>query len=92
MLKTSDKLNSKQQTTLEDIFKNPISANLVWKDVESLFHALGGQVKEGRGSRVSIILNDLVGHFHKPHPRKETDKGTVKSVRLFLQNAGVKVE
>ncbi|MEW6501251.1 MAG: hexulose-6-phosphate isomerase, partial [Thermodesulfobacteriota bacterium] len=28
--------------------------------------------------------------FHRPHPRKETDKGAVKSLRRFLENAGVK--
>ena len=28
--------------------------------------------------------------FHRPHPRKETDKGAVKSVRKFLENAGVR--
>ena len=92
MPKTLIKLNSKQQKTLEDVLKNPIAANLVWNDVESLFRALGCQVREGRGSRVSVIFNDSVGHFHKPHPRKETDKGTVKSVRLFLRNAGIAVE
>ena len=42
MLKFSNKLNSKQQTTLEDIFQNPLSTNLVWKDVENLWHALRG--------------------------------------------------
>jgi hypothetical protein len=28
--------------------------------------------------------------FHRPHPRKETNKGAVKSVRSFLESAGVK--
>jgi hypothetical protein len=28
--------------------------------------------------------------FHRPHPRKETDKGAIKSVRRFLEAAGVK--
>jgi hypothetical protein len=28
--------------------------------------------------------------FHRPHPRKETDKGAVKSVRKFIEAAGVK--
>ncbi|WP_036487364.1 type II toxin-antitoxin system HicA family toxin [Myxosarcina sp. GI1] len=92
MPKTLTKLNSKQQKTLEDVLKNPIAANLVWNDVESLFRALGCQVKEGNGSRVSVVSNNTVGHFHKPHPSNETNRGTVKSVRLFLHNAGIIVE
>ena len=36
------------------------------------------------------MLNGVVAVFHRPHPRKETDKGALKSVRRFLMNAGVK--
>jgi len=28
--------------------------------------------------------------FHRPHPGKEADKGTLKSMRRFLVEAGVK--
>jgi len=35
-------------------------------------------------------LNNVVAVFHRPHPQKETDKGALKSVRRFLENAGVK--
>ncbi|NLK59678.1 MAG: hypothetical protein GX290_01355 [Treponema sp.] len=27
--------------------------------------------------------------FHRPHPKKITDKGAVNSVKRFLENAGV---
>jgi len=30
--------------------------------------------------------------FHRPHPRKETDKGALRSMRRFLLEAGVTVE
>lgn len=86
---TLHKLNSKQNKTLEAIFKNPVSASIVWTEVERLLEALGGQIQPVGGSRVSVVLNDTVGHFHKPHPRKETDKGAVVDVRKFLKNAGI---
>jgi len=35
-------------------------------------------------------LNGVDIVIHRPHPRKEADKGAVKSVRTFLINAGVK--
>jgi len=82
-------MNQKQRQTLEAIFKNPILANIIWDDIESLFHALGAVVKEGRGSRVRVELNGVVAVFHRPHPEKEASKGRVRAVRDFLETAGV---
>ena len=31
----------------------------------------------------------IVAHFHRPHPQPDTNKGAVKSVRRFLESAGV---
>ena len=58
--------------------------------MKSLFISLGASITEGRGSRVKIYLNDRVSVFHRPHPKKETDKGALISVRRFLEEAGVK--
>jgi len=79
----------KHQKTLEAVFADPIRANIVWTDVEALFVAAGADVSEGRGSRVRVSLNGVDAVFHRPHPRKETDKGALKSVRRFLREAGV---
>lgn len=83
-------MNSKHQKTLAKIFSDPVKSDIPWKDIESLFLALGGQISEGNGSRVRIELNDIIATFHRPHPQPVTDKGAVKSVRRFLINAGVK--
>jgi hypothetical protein len=83
-------MNRKHQRTLEAIFSTPVRASINWKDIESLFCALGAKIEEGRGSRVRILLNKEEAVFHRPHPQKETDKGAVVSVRRFLENAGVK--
>ena len=82
-------MNSKQKKTLDDIFHNPVKSSILWIDIENLFKALGAYIEEGSGSRVCILLNDIAAVFHRPHPRKETDKGAIKSVRRFLVNAGV---
>lgn len=68
-------MNRKHQRTLEAIFSTPIRASINWKDIESLFNALGAKIEEGRGSRVRILLNEEEAVFHRPHPQKETDKG-----------------
>jgi len=51
---------------------------------------LGTDISEGRGSRVRVALNEVRAVFHRPHPKRVTNKGAVKSVRRFLQEAGVK--
>jgi hypothetical protein len=83
-------MNSKHRKTLSAIFANPVNASIKWTDIESLFAACGAKIKEGNGSRVRIKLNGVFATFHRPHPQPTTDKGAVKSVREFLENAGVK--
>ena len=82
-------LNQKCKKIYNEIYKDPIPANIEWSDIETLFRALGAEISEGNGSRVRGKLNGVRAVFHRPHPEKETDKGAVKSVRLFLENAGV---
>jgi hypothetical protein len=82
-------LSRRHRTTLEAIFATPVRASIVWRDIEALFVACGGEVSEGEGSRVRVALNGVRAVFHRPHPQKETDKGAVRSVRRFLSEAGI---
>jgi len=83
-------MNSRHRKTLEAIFDEPVRAGINWIDIESLIIALGAERDEGSGSRVRFILNGVRASFHRPHPQKETDKGAVKSVQHFLNQAGIK--
>lgn len=85
-------MNNKQLQTLKYIFENPVRSNILWVDIESMFIGLGAWISEGNGSRVRIKLNERRAVFHKPHPKKETNKGAIKSVRDFLINANIKKE
>jgi hypothetical protein len=85
-------VNAKQKKTLKDIFHDPIKSSVLWQDIESLLKAYGAHIEEGSGSRICVMLNDVIAVFHRPHPQKETDKGALKSVRRFLVNAGVKYD
>lgn len=76
--------------TLVSIFKSPVQSNIKWSDIEALLISLGAEISEGSGSRVRIALNGVRAVFHRPHPRKEIDKGALVSMRRFLKNAGVK--
>lgn len=82
-------MNQKHRHTLEEIFDDPIRSNIAWRDIEALLEAAGAEISQGAGSRVRIALNGVRAVFHRPHPRKETDKGAVRSMRRFLTEAGV---
>lgn len=83
-------MDSKHHKTLESIFEKPERANIAWKDIESLLVSLGAEISEGIGSRIRVALNKVRAVFHRPHPHKEASKALVKSLRRFLEEAGVK--
>lgn len=82
-------LTGTHRRTLRAIFDDPVRSNILWAHIEKLLIALGADLSEGRGSRVRVHLNQVRAVFHRPHPQKETDKGSVRSVRRFLREAGV---
>ena len=83
-------MNKKQRQTLEQIFEKPVRSDISWSDIEKLFKALGADISEGRGSRVRVVLMDVRAVFHRPHPQRATNQSTVRSVRRYLKEAGIK--
>lgn len=83
-------MNAKHQKTLALIFENPVRSDVNWADIVALLRHIGAEISDGKGSRVRIALNGIRAVFHRPHPRRETDKGALKSMRRFLAEAGVK--
>jgi hypothetical protein len=86
------RLSSRHKRTLQAVYENPVRADVAWVDVERLLVALGAELSEGRGSRVRIALNGIRAVFHRPHPQRETDKGALRSMRRFLNEAGIEPE
>lgn len=82
-------MNQKHRRTLEGVFEEPVRSNIPWRDIDAMLLALGAGISAGAGSRIRVVLNGVRAVFHRPHPKKETDKGAVKSVRRFLVEAGV---
>lgn len=82
-------MGPKHQRTLRAVFEDPVRSNIAWRDIEAMLAAAGAEITEGDGSRVRVVLNGARAVFHRPHPRKETDKGAVRSVRRFLVEAGI---
>jgi hypothetical protein len=86
------KLSSKHLKTLRAIFEDPVRSDIEWTGIENLLLALGAELSEGRRSRVRVYLKGVRAVFHRPHPEKETEKGTLKSMRRFLTEAGFRLE
>jgi hypothetical protein len=82
-------MGKKHRRTIAAIFAEPVRATAIWADVVALLAALEAEITEGEGSRVRVALNGVRAVFHRPHPRKETDKGAIRAVRRFLIEAGV---
>ena len=84
-------MNSKQKRTLIQVFKDPVSATMVWKDIESLLISVGAEVIEGNGSRVRFYNDGVIAAFHRPHPKKEAKPYQVRDARNFLKQIGVEL-
>lgn len=82
-------MKRKHRKTLESVFRRPISGSIRWEEIEAMLVALGAEVSEREGSRVAVVLFDEVKVFHRPHPKPETDKGAVSSIRKWLESHGV---
>lgn len=83
-------LSSKHRRTLAAIFERPTRTDIRWADVETLFRALGAEIRQGAGSRVRVELNKVRMTFHEPHPRPTLIRKAVESIRRFLKEAGAK--
>ena len=83
-------MNKKQRKTLTDIYEKPTRCDVSWRNIEFLFKAIGSDIFEGAGSRVSVVFNKRVLNIHKPHPSGDMKKYAVEKVRDFLNIIGVK--
>jgi hypothetical protein len=82
-------VSHKHAYLLEDIFKEPVSANIHWRDVESLLHHLGATVQTTHGARLHVVLNGVEGRVHRPHHGGACDKHDIRHLRQFLAAARV---
>ncbi len=79
-------MTAKQRRALEAVFAIPTRVNLRFADMAALIVALGGEVREGAGSRVTFELRGKRLYMHRPHPRREAKRYQVEEVREFLSS------
>ena len=82
-------MNKNHRKTLNTVFADPISGNIEWREIEALFKAVGCEIIEGSGYRVTILHKDIKATFHRPHPGKEALRYRVSAARDFLKMIGI---
>lgn len=82
-------MSNKHRHLLESIFREPISSNIQWREVESLLHHLDALVEPGHGARFRVVLNGHEFFLHHPHHGNEFGKQDVKHLRECLAASGV---
>lgn len=83
-------VKNKHAKTLRAIFTKLTLASISFADIEALIVGMGGQMREGEGSRVSLQLGDFLKNAHRPHSGKEAKKYQVEEIRAWLEQQGVK--
>jgi hypothetical protein len=82
-------MKAKHRRILEAIFATPTRGGIVFSDIEALVIAIGGDVREGEGSRVVFELKGNRRYLHRPHPGKETKKYQVEDLREWFRQLEV---
>ena len=63
----------------------PTPADVRWAEIESLLVAMGVTLVEQAGSRVQLVKGSDSIVVHKPHPRPETRRDTVRDILKFIE-------
>jgi HicA toxin of bacterial toxin-antitoxin, len=80
---------SRHSNLLNAIFQEPVSANMHWREIESLLHHLGATIEPSHGARFRVVLNGVEFVLHHPHHGNEFTKQDIKQLRGHLAQAGI---
>jgi hypothetical protein len=82
-------MSHKHDNLLDAIFKDPVSGNIHWREIESLLHHLGASIVPAHGARFRVTYNEHECFLHHPHQGNVCDKSLIKYLREFLLRAGL---
>lgn len=82
-------MSHKHVNLLKSIFQDPVSANIHWREIESLLNHLGATIEPAHGARFRVVLNRVEGFLHHPHHGSECTRQDIKQLREFLAHAGI---
>ncbi|MYA63168.1 MAG: type II toxin-antitoxin system HicA family toxin [Gemmatimonadetes bacterium] len=82
-------MRTKHRKVLERVFATPTPSGIRWRDLEAMLRACGIEIVERSGSRVGLRMGSERMVVHRPHPRPNAGRATVRDIALFLRAAGV---
>ncbi len=82
-------MSHKHLHLLRSLFQDPVSANIHWREIESLLHHLGASVEPVHGARFRVLLNHHEFFLHHPHQSNVFSRQDIKQFRELLSHAGV---
>ena len=82
-------MSHKHAHLMRSIFQDPPSANIHWREIESLLGHLGASVESAHGARFRVVLNRFEIFLHRPHNNATCARQDIKALREFLARAGV---
>lgn len=81
-------MSHKHLRLLQEIFREPMSANIHWRDIESLLRHLGAETLSTHGAGQHLILNGVEGVVHRPKHGGTCSKQDIRHLRQFLAATG----
>ena len=82
-------MSKKHEKVLSSIFSDHVSANLHWREIESLLTHLGAEIRESGGARVIVTLGGKEITLHHPHRGSTMTKTSLHQLKNFLSAAGI---
>lgn len=83
-------MSSHQAKLIREIFQDPPTHTLHWRDVESLLRHVGAEIETLSGTRIRVTLQRFEAILHRPHHHhSELDKAGLLNLREFLARAQV---
>ncbi len=80
-------MSHKHKHLLETIFRDPVSNNIHWREVESLLHHLDADIEPLSGARIRVRLNGYEGILHRPHHSNVLNRQHILALREYLAHA-----
>lgn len=82
-------MNARQRKTLAAIFSQPTPGNIRWNEIVSVMRSLWKVDEKRSGSRVAFTVKERTMVTHKPHPRTDVGRASIRDIRDFLKDAGI---
>ena len=82
-------MSHKHHALMRAVFQDPISANIHWREVESLLNHLDAELEPAHGGRFRVRLNGQEDFLCAPHHGAACPRDLIKHLREILLRAGL---